>query len=106
MKHWTDAHIVEDKDNSGMFVGYDEAGLELVRNYLRSYVVACLEDYSARLTGTLNYHDGALMHKIMTIIRDLKLMYYVDCDRVVRTYWQGGWVPWHKVMKIDTRLAV
>lgn len=106
MKHWTDNHISVDEETQE-FVGYGEDGLELLRNVSRSYVAEGLEDYSARvLEGSLPYKNGKLMAKIMKIICDLRLMYYVDCDTVVRTYWKGQWVAWHEVMKFDKRLEV
>lgn len=52
------------------------------------------------------YKDGKRRFKIQQKIRELRLRWYDDCDGVTRTYWQGGWHPWHEVMKIDKRLEV
>ena len=54
----------------------------------------------------IDYKDGSTMFKILTRIKELRLRYYVDTFGVVQTYWQGGWEPYHEVMKIDNRMVV
>lgn len=54
----------------------------------------------------INYKDGNTMFKIMKIVKELRLRYYVDAHCVVQTYWQGTWYPWHEIMLKDKRLEV
>lgn len=54
----------------------------------------------------MNHKDSKLKFKIMKKIIELRLRWYEDCDGVVRTYWNGKWVPWEEVAKMDKRLEV
>ena len=56
--------------------------------------------------NAINYKDGSTLHKIMAIIKDLRLRYYIDAHGVVQTPWGGKWKPWHEVAKHDKRLEV
>lgn len=54
----------------------------------------------------IDYKNATTMGKIMKRITDLRLRYYVDGAGVVRTYWGGSWVEWHKVAERDARLKI
>ncbi len=54
----------------------------------------------------MDYKDGGTMFKIMQIIKDLRLRYYLSDDCTVMTFWNGGWKAWHEVMVMDKRLEV
>ena len=47
----------------------------------------------------LAYDDGKVLFKLLVKMKELNLRYYINAFGVILTYWQGGWSPYHEVMK-------
>ena len=47
----------------------------------------------------MDYLDGKTLFKLLVRMKELNLRYYINAFGTILTFWQGGWAPYHDVMK-------
>jgi len=52
------------------------------------------------------YKEPTRLGKILKTILELRLRYFIQSNGIVVTYWRGGWVPYHEVMLVDSRMEL
>lgn len=105
MTHWTDAHITNVGDK---YIAFDEAGLEhgdfLTEEEAKDSLV--IHNTFTLGCGSEAYKIPWLLGKMLKKILELRLNYFISADGTILTYWNGGWAPYHEVMKIDERMRI